>query len=51
MVVDERIKIEITKINPPPKKSHHNIETLIETTCNELNEEIEKIQKPKYIDL
>ena len=50
MVVDERIKIEITKIIPP-QKSHHSIETLIETTCNEINEEIEKIQKPKYIDL
>ena len=34
-----------------PKKTHHTIETFIEATNNEINEEIAHIKPPRYSNL
>ena len=34
-----------------PKKNHHTIETFIEATNNEINEEIAHMKPPKYSNL
>ena len=48
---EEEIFREATNKTSVPNNNHHNIETFIEATPNEINDKIEKTERPNYSNL